>query len=344
MEMEKYCKQIYVFKKEQNLFRIALNKLVHLYKNPFNLFYYFEPGIVSTANEIISKNQIDIVQFEYTSSGQYLRFIKHRTKFLDEHDVTFITAWTRFRAQRDLFQRALAYFRWRIIQKYELDICKDAGVVFVRSMEDAQELLRNNPHLNIRSLPHGVDINYFNIKRVLAERPSLLFIGDFRHTPNVDAVLYFAEKIFPSVLKKIPCATLYVIGGSPPNCIEKLNHKNIVVTGFVNDIREYLSKCHVFVAPITWGGGVKVKILEAMASGIPVVTTSNGAYGIEAENRKDFFVADSPKEFAERIVNLIQESDLNKSVGENCKRTMTRKYNYKTIFKKLEYYYYSFVS
>jgi glycosyltransferase involved in cell wall biosynthesis len=155
---------------------------------------------------------------------------------------------------------------------------------------------------------------------------------------NINAVQYFYENILPIIKLKIPEVKFYVVGNNPPQIIKELSEKdqNIIVTGFVEDIKAYYLKASVFVAPLFVGGGVIVKILDAMASGLPVVTTSVGNEGIEAVPGRDIEIADEPKVFAKKILLLLQKPDIHSQISNNGQAFVYEKYGWSKIVRGIE--------
>ncbi|WP_317704528.1 glycosyltransferase [Methylomarinovum caldicuralii] len=134
----------------------------------------------------------------------------------------------------------------------------------------------------------------------------LVFVGGFQHDPNIDAVLYFCRDVLPRIAARIP-VEVYIIGSSPPPQLCKLNSNSIFVTGHVEDTLPYLKRSHISIAPLRYGAGMKGKIGEAMAAGLPVVTTSVGAEGFGCTPGEHILVGDTPEVFAEHIVSLCKD-------------------------------------
>lgn len=334
--IEGCCRRVEVFMKSDRLVDKLYNKIRYWHKSPRNLYYHFEPGIPQKANELIDKYAIDIVQLEFTSSGQYLPHIKHQAKILRQHDVTFITEAARLAATKGVLAWLRQYIRYRALLAFELEACCKADLVVVPSEEDCRALLAHIPRLKVSTIPHGIDSGRFDLQRQPCKEPSLIFIGDFRRRANSDAVLYFTREVFSHILRRQPAARLYLVGASPPPAIKSLASSNIIVTGFVEDIRPFLTSSCVFVAPLTWGGGIKVKILEAMAAGTPAVTTSIGAYGIGLTPGEHAFVEDDPQAFATRVLELMDNPVLNRRMGEAGRAFVAARFDWRAIIASLE--------
>ena len=143
---------------------------------------------------------------------------------------------------------------------------------------------------------------------------SLLFIGNFHHHPNVDAMLYFSQEILPLVKHQVPDIQLTIVGNSPPEEVTKLACDNVKVLGFVPDIRPLLEASSISIAPLRYGGGIKGKICEAMAYGLPVVTTSVGTEGFGLSPGENVLVGDTPQVFADAVAELLRNRQLYEKV------------------------------
>jgi glycosyltransferase involved in cell wall biosynthesis len=168
-------------------------------------------------------------------------------------------------------------------------------------------------------------------------RRDFLFIGSFQHTPNTDAVLFFLQKIYPIVSERLADAKFYIIGDKPPPEIVALATERIVVTGLQRDARPFFESVILSVAPLRFGAGVKGKINQSMAFGVPVVATSLAIEGMEIQDREDILVADEPKEFARALIELYGSKELWTRLSENGIRKTRTLYSTGAARKKLEF-------
>lgn len=168
-----------------------------------------------------------------------------------------------------------------------------------------------------------------------AERRDLMFIGNYNHRPNVDAVLYFLEKIFPLVLAELPEVKLYVVGGQPTAELEAAADENVIVTGFAADVAPYFENCRVFVAPLRYGAGMKGKIGQALAFGLPVVTTAIGAEGMNLTDEREVLIADEPHGFATHILRVYDNERLWQNLSDNGYRFIAENYSPAAVEQKI---------
>ena len=165
---------------------------------------------------------------------------------------------------------------------------------------------------------------------------TLLFVGTMGYPPNVDAVLYFCNEILPLIERQIPNVKLLVVGKHPTSEILKLGKRmNVYVTGYVRDIIPYYNKVSVSIIPLRAGGGTRLKILESMALGRPVVTTRVGAEGLYVVDQKNIIIADAPSKFAEGVIRLLQDKNFSKEISRNARQAVVSNYDWPTISQKL---------
>ena len=151
---------------------------------------------------------------------------------------------------------------------------------------------------------------FFGTDRAFSERRDLCFLGGYRHAPNVDAVVYFVNEIFPLIKSQEPNIRFIIAGAHPPEEVRALAGDGVVVTGMVDDLRDLFDPCRVFVCPLRVGAGVKGKVASALSYGIPVVSTSLGVEGTELKHGKQVLVADSSSAFAEAVLRVYRDPDL----------------------------------
>jgi len=217
----------------------------------------------------------------------------------------------------------------------EMQVCKMQDALLVTSARDKEILNAEVPQVPKFVIPNGVDMMYFRPSHLVPEPASLVFTGLMSYIPNHDGMLYFLDKIFPLVLREVPHARVYIVGGQPRRKLVKRASHNVVVTGYVEDVRPYVWRSSVFVVPLRMGGGTRLKIFEAMAMKKPVVTTSIGCEGIDVRNGESALIADEPQAFAQAIVQLIQSADLRQRLIENGYELVKSEYEWSVIGQRV---------
>ncbi len=180
----------------------------------------------------------------------------------------------------------------------------------------------------------------------IADSKNLIFTGDMSFFQNVDACVYFVKNIYPKIKKEVKDVKFYIVGRNPSKDVLKLAKEDtsITVTGFVENIYEYLKNSNIFVAPIRTGLGIRNKILEALACGLPVVATKHSYEGIEVIDNYNAVIADNPNEFAQKTVRLLNNPERREELGLNARKIIEEKYQWKNIVKKIIYAYKEIIS
>ncbi|GAI12931.1 unnamed protein product, partial [marine sediment metagenome] len=224
------------------------------------------------------------------------------------------------------------------LEVYEFAMYQDVDKIITLTPQEREGLLRYAPDLAVDVVPHGVDTEKFAPVSPEEQETSVAFLGNYPHDPNRDAVMHFIQDIWPYLKKALPGIKFYVIGRDPtPDILAAANgDRDIVVTGTVEDVRDYLGKAKVFVAPVRLGKGFRGKILEAMAMAIPVVTTSLGAEGIPAEDVNSIVIANDPKTFFDRVVRLFKDDELYERLSQNSRQLVEKRFSWEKGIDILE--------
>ena len=222
----------------------------------------------------------------------------------------------------------------RQIEEMEYDLIRQADETWVTSSVEQKLLQERSPEKSIQLVSNIVDIPGSSTPFEL--RRGFLFIGGFQHTPNTDAVLFFLRKIYPMVKERLRDAKFYIIGDKPPPEVVALAGENVVITGLQRDVRPFFESVRLSIAPLRFGAGVKGKINQSMAWGVPVVATSVAVEGMELRNGEDILVADEPENFARLMVELYKSEDLWNRISESTIKKTRALYSVDTARKKLE--------
>lgn len=223
------------------------------------------------------------------------------------------------------------FIKYRI---YEHEISKKYKNWVVCSGIDARYLKSNlEKDVKINIIPNVVDTNYYISKKSPSEN-TILFSGLMDKHVNQSAINFFLNFIFPKIVREIPSVTLYVVGPNPCKSLKNKANKNIIVTGKVSDIRKYIEKASIVVAPVTIGSGTRNKILQSWSHKRAIVSTSVGASGLKYINKKNIIIADTPNLFAEKVVSILQDNKLSNQLGENGRQWVKRYYSVNTMRKK----------
>lgn len=220
-------------------------------------------------------------------------------------------------------------------KRRELALYTKADCVTTVTEADRLELKKylNNKPIFVLTDVHNVRSETPSFHR----RKDIMFVGNFNHNPNEDAVLYFVKEIFPIIKRQLPEINFYIVGNNPSEKIKALQKEDIVVTGWVPDVKTYIDKCRLEVVPLRFGAGNKGKVGEALSSGIPIVTTSIGAEGMGIENNVHAFVSDDTKQFADYVVELYENEELWNRFSEEGKKLIASQYSSELMRKRLKF-------
>ena len=203
------------------------------------------------------------------------------------------------------------------------------------SEADRQLLLSANSRLRVEVSPNGVDTNRYRPLPEEGETAEMLFIGNMGYQPNVDAAVYFCREVLPFIRREVPDARLWVVGIGPGTSVRRLEGNGVFVTGGVPDVVPYYKRSKVCVVPVRAGSGTRLKILEAMALGRPVVSTSMGCEGLEVVGGDHVLIADDHEVFAEQTVKLLRHRELRARIVAKARELVVASYDWDVIAEKL---------
>ena len=224
----------------------------------------------------------------------------------------------------------------KLLEKYEKEIGKVCNATVFVAEKEVNTFNKEIGEVKALAVPIGVATEYFFYRECGKEDNCIGFLGAMNVAHNENAVRYFIKDIFPLILNRIPNAKFLVVGGGASEDLLNLSSQSVIFTGHVNDVREYLEKCRVFVCPMTFGSGIKTKNLEAMAMGLPVVTTSIGAENIGAVSGKEWFVEDCDESFANRVVSLLNNRNLSIETGKKASEYIQKEWTWEVAKNALK--------
>ena len=256
--------------------------------------------------------RIDVLQLEYTPLGQYAGQFRQIPSILFEHDIYFQSIARQLPGMKALTARLSATFEYLRAFRYELRLLPTVDRVQVCSAENHSHIVSLLPQLQGKvddGLRAGIDTARYAFKTDGREPDTMLFLGSFRHLPNQEGLEWFTRRVLPLIVAKRPNAKLMVVGSDPPpRHTLPGNSDAIELVGFVEDVLEPVRRYSLFVCPILSGSGVRVKLLEAFAAGMPVVSTRIGAEGLASVDGEICALADDPQLFADRVVTLLTDA------------------------------------
>jgi len=338
-----FCTKIYTISNfsKRSWLKIKLDSVKNILMEniPYGVKQYYFEEVASQVNQIIKRHNIKILYLYYAWMGVYIDDLSEQTyKILDSCD-----AFSRFYRQNYLNSKIITkkirfYFEWKKMTNIERNLFPKFDKVLTVSPFDSMALKEINPNINIEVISNGVDLKYFQkTDEVETKINELIFTGTMNYGPNVDAVLFFYRQILPLIKKRIPDVIFNIVGKSPSKHIINISiDPSLNVTGKVLDIRPYMERSNIFVCPLRYGAGIKNKVLEAMAMGLPVVCTKISNEGIGAVNGRDLLIADNPQSFADAAIKIMLNKDLRQSLSVNSRNFVESNFDWSIMASKIQ--------
>ncbi len=312
--------------------------LKSLFLEPYNINWLKSKAFADKMIDYIEEEKYDLIHFDTISLIPFFPLVPSGTSTsLDHHNIESHMLLRRARHEKNIFKRSYYWQEGIRLARYERYFCPKFSLNITCSDIDRERLLKIAPHTNARTIPNGVDLEFFNPKGVPSQSRRLIFVGTMNWYPNIEAVLYIAEKIWPELKLKYPELEFDIIGANPPLSILEIADRcpGFHVHGFVNDVRPYIERATVYVCPIRDGGGTKLKILDAMAMFKAVVAHPVACEGINVQNGHNILLADNKPEFIEQIRTLLDSKQKRDSLGRQARKTIEDFYGYHSIGMQL---------
>lgn len=308
-------------------------------------FYHYDlnsPQLEATVASVLASNRFDVIQTEFPLIGAS-HCETDAVKILDAHNVEYEIFKRISETDRSVLRGWYNRREYKKVRKEELAIlgCQDA--LLVTSARDRDLIAEDLPHIRQHVIPNGVDVGYFKASEVTPEPHTLVFTGTMAYQPNSVGMLFFLDEVFPSILREIPDAKIYIVGNKPPPELMNRASDNVIVTGLVDDVRPYMDRASVVVVPLLAGSGTRLKILEALSMRKPVVTTTIGGEGIELVHGESAMIADDPEDFAQNVVQLLRNQDLQTKLCDAGYRLVSDRYDWSIIGEQIQNVYESLV-
>lgn len=268
---------------------------------------WYSPEMAARVRELSPR--FDVVHIEFLCMAFYARFVRGARKVLTEHDLSHLSLDRSYFREWAGPKRKAQVDEWRRVRDFHRDTCRLYDRVVALTPADLTLLRRSVPGVRAELIPTGVDCARFSFRPESETEPDLdlVFVGHYPHYPNEDAALWFTRRVLPLVRRSRPGVSLALVGSSPTPAVAGLAGDGVTVTGTVPDVRPWLDRSRIFVAPVRLGFGVKGKVLEAFARGRAVVATRGVARGLAgAVPGRHLLAADSPREFADACLSLLE--------------------------------------
>ena len=308
-----------------------------LYSTPFDI----------SLRRLLTENEFDIVQIEGIELARYaesIRIVSNGIKIIfDDHNAETELQQRNF--ETDLRQPkrwVAAGYSWVQVQRlarFERWACDVADGVTAVSSADKIHLQKLLPDKPITVIPNCIDVSQYQLDMAETIPFDLVFSGKMDYRPNVDAVLWFADAVWPLVRKQRPLATLAIVGQKPHARLERLREVDgITLTGWVDKVQPYLAGAKVYIMPFRIGSGTRLKLIEAMAAGLPIVSTPIGAEGFPVQSGREIVLAERPEEMATAVVTLLNNPEQRQQLGASA-RQFAQQYDWRQVIPRFEQVY-----
>lgn len=303
---------------------------------PFLVSIYLSLSLKRLISQELAKNKYDLIHAETF----YVMPNLPKTKvpiLLVEQTIEYLVYQNFVKNFNFLPLKPLLYFDVAKIQLWEKYYWRKAARLATMSEEDKRIVKKSLHGSQVDIVANGVDFQFFNetiIKK--PDKPTVLFVGNFKWLPNKDAALFLTKEIWPIIKRRIPQARLWIVGKNPTPEIKALTKDDIKIDEKIEDIRDAFGQASVLLAPIRNGRGTKYKVLEAMATGLPVVTTPLGIEGIEGKEGKEVLVAEGAEGLAKQTIKLLENQTLGENIAKKARSLVKEKYNWQIISRQLD--------
>jgi sugar transferase (PEP-CTERM/EpsH1 system associated) len=333
--LEEIFASVHIF--QLSKFKVFSRLVFNLFKKtPFQIAYFTDPKAVQQLKQLKDKLQPDLIFCQLARMAEYVRHQDGVEKFIDYQDA-FSKGLQRRLKHNGWFKRFFIQMEFERLRKYEVDIFNDFDRHAIISMQDAN-FFPSEQRNKLAIVPNGIDSDYFN-SAGLEKKYDLLFTGNMQYEPNVNCVHYIVSKVLPHLHDKYPNLFLLAAGVSPAASLRRAEGNQLKLTGWVDDLRVYYDQSRIFIAPLQISIGMQNKILEAMAMGLPVITSTLSNNPIGAKHGRDLIVADTPFDCAAAIDQLLSDPNMAKEIGENARRFIEKKFKWEKQNARLPFVY-----
>jgi glycosyltransferase involved in cell wall biosynthesis len=305
---------------------------------------FFSEELAREVAAVAGSFRPDVVQFLHMNMAQYRPYVGDAAAVMTALDIAFVAHRRRIPLTRGL-ARMQARLEWLRMLRHEAAAFRRADHVIAVSDRDAEIVRAVAGHDRVTAVPPGVDREKLTPRARKPVPGTVLYLGHMEHYPNLDGLLFLYREIWPHVRHAHPRAKLVVVGGGAeeglareaPEALARMEHDaSVELSGFVPDLDSVLDFSAVMAAPMRLGSGVRNKVIEAMAAGLPVVTTRRGAEGLAVEHEREILVADEPRQFARQLVRLLRDPTLQQRLSESARDLVARDHDNDRLAGRLE--------
>jgi O-antigen biosynthesis protein len=328
-ELEAMCEKLLVMP------RTPPRRLQLFPYEPFDEF--LTPEMEKAMQECLAEKEFDLIQLEYTQMACYADKALGIPALLTKHEVDFAACARRAQLESTPLRKLRWFYNYLQVLDREVALLRRVDAAICMTEPDREHLRQFCASVPVHVINTGVDLDYFSPPEHPAAQPRLVFIGAYRHNPNVDAMIYFCSEVLPLVQKEVPDTELYIVGSHPTAELMALQDlSGVHVTGFVPDIRPFMAESSVYVVPLRLGVGIRGKILEAWAMAMSVIATSVACSGLRYQDGEHLMVADTANDFAARVITLLKDPARRVRMGQAGRKMAEQFYGWESAASQLD--------
>jgi len=339
--LSEFCRRVITVERRSTSTLPLLKNLMNwpLKGGPAELRLSFSNKFAEAIHHLVHDVDFDVIQIEHGSMGLYLEAIPRamRKKAIWVlHDIDFDKFEKISLIEKNVNRKIREWIHSKTMRQWQPHFAERFGLCVTMSEIDERLLVAANRRLKVEVSPNGVDTRQFQMMpEEEGENPAILFIGNMSYLPNIDAAVHFCNAALPLIRKKISNVEFWIVGINPGESVRSLAGDGVFVTGGVTDILPYYRRARVCVVPLRVGSGTRLKILEAMAMGRPVISTSIGAEGLDIVNGKHIAIADDSAAFAEKVIELLTNHTLRASFIKEARENVVANYDWDVIARRM---------
>lgn len=331
--LKDYCEGILVTRRRSSAVKDLLKFLTG--PAPFNCVRYSSAELEQNLLNFSKIKSFDLVQVEFSMMWQYAHIFKEAPVILDSHNIEADNVRQIGNISGNPLQRFLYRVEERRLREKEEQAWTECSLCLAVSEKEREKIASGSNTGNVFTIPNGVDLERFEYAQGNGPGNKVLFMAGLDYKPNLDSILFFLKEIFPIVRSKTSDVTLDIVGRRLWK-VRAYKTEGVEFHEDVPDVLPFFKNAAMLVVPLRQGAGTRIKILEAMASGLPVVSTSKGCEGLEVLNEKHLLVADAPGSFASAVLRLSKDGALRSFVAGNARKLVEERYSWEKIAGEME--------
>lgn len=340
-ELESFCHKVEFYPSPSK--KISIPMLARLLRSlfspdPYTIWRHYSKKFSTRAAHLLKEEKFDLVHCDILPIVYAIRNQDDIFRSLTDHDVSYLKCLRMAKDSSNLLLKIFCYLESLKLKELESRIFKEVELGIAVSEVDKKILQRICPEGRFEIIENGVDVDKFKPDYENVKPNTLFWLGGFDHYPNKQGIYYFLDSVYPLIKQELPEIKLQLIGGGITDKLRRFasDDPSIKLLGYVDDPIPYMQKATVFIVPILSGSGTRLKLLEAMAAGKAIVTTSIGCEGIMGINNIHFLIADTHEQFAGSVVRTANDRELRDRLGNNARQLMCQDYDWKIIIDKLD--------